>query len=38
VLTWNEPSIRFYESLGAKPMGEWQVYRLDAAAIIRLGA
>ena len=33
VLKWNEPSIRFYESLGAKPMDEWAVYRLDAATI-----
>ncbi len=38
VLNWNEPSIRFYESLGAKPQDEWTVYRLDAAAITRLGA
>lgn len=36
VLNWNEPSIRFYESLGAKPQDEWTVYRLDAAAITRL--
>ncbi len=28
VLNWNEPSIRFYESLGATPMDEWTVYRL----------
>ncbi len=33
VLNWNEPSIRFYESLGAKPMNEWTVYRLDATGI-----
>lgn len=33
VLNWNEPSIRFYEALGAKPQDEWTVYRLDAAAI-----
>lgn len=38
VLKWNEPSIRFYEALGAKPQDEWTVYRLDAAAIARLGA
>ena len=37
VLNWNEPSIRFYESLGARPQDEWTVYRLDAAAITRLG-
>lgn len=36
VLTWNEPSIRFYEALGARPQAEWQVYRLDAAAITAL--
>ena len=28
VLNWNESAIRFYESLGAKPMKEWTVYRL----------
>jgi GNAT superfamily N-acetyltransferase len=37
VLNWNEPSIRFYEALGAKPQDEWTVYRLDAATIARLG-
>jgi GNAT superfamily N-acetyltransferase len=28
VLDWNEPSIRFYRSLGAIPMDEWTVFRL----------
>jgi GNAT superfamily N-acetyltransferase len=28
VLDWNEPSIRFYESLGARPLDEWTMYRL----------
>jgi len=28
-LDWNEPSIRFYKSLGAKPMDEWTSYRLQ---------
>ena len=28
-LDWNEPSIQFYKQLGAKPMGEWTVYRLQ---------
>lgn len=28
VLKWNEPSIRFYESLGAMAMNEWTEYRL----------
>lgn len=28
-LDWNEPSIKFYRSLGAQPMDEWTVYRLS---------
>lgn len=28
VLTWNEPSIRFYEKIGATRLG-WYTYRLD---------
>ena len=28
VLDWNEPSIRFYESLGARPVEGWTRYRL----------
>lgn len=28
VLDWNEPSIKFYKSLGAEPMDEWTVYRV----------
>lgn len=31
VLDWNEPSIRFYESLGAKPVDGWTRYRWLAA-------
>lgn len=27
-LDWNEPSIQFYKSLGAKPKADWTVYRL----------
>lgn len=37
VLNWNTPAIQFYESLGAKPMDEWTVYRLDADGLERLG-
>lgn len=29
VLDWNEPAIRFYESLGARPMSDWTVFRVD---------
>ena len=36
VLNWNQPSIEFYESLGAKPMNEWTVYRLTGAALENL--
>jgi len=28
VLDWNEPAIRFYRSLGAKPQDEWTIYRV----------
>jgi GNAT superfamily N-acetyltransferase len=36
VLDWNEPSIRFYESLGAKVLREWQTVRLDGDALVTL--
>jgi GNAT superfamily N-acetyltransferase len=36
VLDWNEPSIAFYQSLGAKPMDEWTTYRLTGPALERL--
>ena len=35
-LNWNQPSIDFYLSLGAVPMSEWTIYRLDATALERL--
>lgn len=35
VLDWNEPSIRFYESLGAQPMNAWTTYRLTGEALAR---
>lgn len=38
VLNWNEPSIQFYKSLGAKPMDEWTVYRLTDYALTKLAA
>lgn len=37
VLDWNAPSIAFYKSLGAKPMDEWTVMRLDGDALAALG-
>lgn len=36
VLNWNQPAIDFYESLHAKPMNEWTVYRLDKKGITDL--
>lgn len=38
VLNWNEPSIRFYEALGARPQDEWTVYRLTGDALRELGS
>ena len=29
VLKWNQPTIDFYKSIGAKPMDEWDTYRLS---------
>lgn len=37
VLDWNEPSIRFYESLGAVGMDGWTGYRLTGPALARTG-
>jgi GNAT superfamily N-acetyltransferase len=36
VLDWNEPAIKFYRALGAKPMDEWTVFRLTRDGIARL--
>ena len=38
VLDWNQPSIGFYKALGARPMDEWTVFRLDGAALTNLAA
>ncbi len=38
VLNWNEPAIGFYESLGAKPMDGWTVYRLTGVELEALAA
>jgi GNAT superfamily N-acetyltransferase len=37
VLNWNEPSIRFYESLGAVPLNDWTAFRLTGDALTKLG-
>jgi GNAT superfamily N-acetyltransferase len=36
VLDWNEPAIKFYRALGAKPMDEWTVFRLTRDGIEKL--
>lgn len=35
-LNWNQPSIDFYLSLGAKPLDEWTTYRLTEADLKNL--
>ncbi|MFJ4874005.1 GNAT family N-acetyltransferase [Streptomyces sp. NPDC088745] len=37
VLKWNRPAIDFYEAVGARRQGEWDVYRLTDEALGRLG-
>lgn len=32
-INWNQPSIDFYLSLGAKPMSEWTLYRVDGETL-----
>jgi GNAT superfamily N-acetyltransferase len=36
VLDWNEPAIKFYRKIGAQPMSEWTIFRLEAEGIKRL--
>ncbi len=38
VLDWNTPAIRFYESLGAQVLGEWQSVRIEGEALEALAA
>ncbi len=33
VLDWNEPSIAFYQKIGAEPMNDWTVQRLTGDAL-----
>lgn len=34
VLDWNEPAIKFYESVGAKAQSEWIGYRLENKSLL----
>jgi GNAT superfamily N-acetyltransferase len=36
VLDWNEPAIDFYRSIGARPMSEWIVQRLEGETLATL--
>jgi GNAT superfamily N-acetyltransferase len=36
VLDWNEPAIKFYRTLGAKPNEEWTIFRLTGDKIAKL--
>jgi GNAT superfamily N-acetyltransferase len=38
VLDWNEPALRFYKSLDARPMNEWIIHRLTPVEIAKLAA
>lgn len=38
VLDWNEPSIRFYESLGSVAKKEWIIYRTTGESLKRLAS
>lgn len=37
-LDWNQPSIDFYRSLGARSMDEWTVFRVTGDTLSALGA
>lgn len=36
VLDWNSEAIKFYESIGAKPMDEWTVWRVSETSLKKL--
>lgn len=36
VLDWNEPAIQFYKKLGARPLEEWEIFRLTRDGIAAL--
>jgi len=35
VLDWNTPAIEFYSRMGARPLGDWTVFRLTGSALGR---
>ena len=36
VLDWNAPAIEFYKSLGAAPIDDWTIFRVDGDALRKL--
>jgi GNAT superfamily N-acetyltransferase len=38
VLDWNEPSIRFYESLGGARLDDWRIFRVTGQALARMAS
>jgi GNAT superfamily N-acetyltransferase len=38
VLNWNEPSLKFYKSLGAKVMDEWLIHRVTGDSLQNLAS
>ncbi len=38
VLDWNETAIGLYKSLGAKPLDQWTIFRLEGEALDRLAS
>ncbi len=36
VLDWNEPALKFYQSMGAEPLSEWVVHRFEGPSLERL--
>jgi GNAT superfamily N-acetyltransferase len=38
VLDWNESAIGFYRSIGAEPLDDWTIFRLQGDALARVAA
>ncbi|MCA1684471.1 MAG: GNAT family N-acetyltransferase [Planctomycetia bacterium] len=38
VLDWNAPAVSFYRAVGAVPLDEWTVYRIDDEPLARLAS
>ena len=36
VLDWNEPSIKFYQKIGASPLNEWTMFRVTGEKLKKL--